>query len=165
MDKYIGDEAMLVFGVPDFDPGHCFNAVAASVLFQKVVARISKRREAEGKPAVQFKIGVNTGQMLAGNLGSADHMQFTVVGDSVNLASRLCGMARPGEIVISHEIHRQADVRSGILSRRHESMRLRGKKRPVGTYLVTDVTPPYRKAMRAYLEELFDDGEKGESDV
>jgi len=155
VDKYIGDEAMLVFGVPDPDPSHCFHAVAAAVLFQRAAERVSRRRAAAALPTVTFKIGVNTGLMLAGNMGSADHMQFTVVGDSVNLASRLCSMAAPGQVVISQAVHDCPEVRDGVMFLRHKSMKLHGIKNTVMTFLVRNLRTHHRAELEGFLEELF----------
>jgi adenylate cyclase len=164
VDKYIGDEAMLVFGVPDPDPESAFHAVAAAVLFRQVTARISGRRRAAGQAAVEFRIGVNAGPMLAGNMGSEEHMQYTVVGDAVNLASRLCGMASAGQIVISSDVYMLPEVRSRITARRHQSMRLRGKRAPVMTYLVSNVKGDHRREMEHFLEELSADHFGGSTD-
>ncbi|MDH5470757.1 MAG: HAMP domain-containing protein, partial [Gammaproteobacteria bacterium] len=99
VDKYMGDGVMLVFGAPEPDKDHAFNAVCCALLIQRLIAHENILRDKQELFPVQFRIGVNTGSMLAGNMGSTDRMEYTVVGDTVNLASRLCSITNAGEIV------------------------------------------------------------------
>ena len=106
VDKFMGDCAMLVFDVPEHDDEHCYHAVACGVLIQRLVDELNAMRASHGLFPVRFRLGINTGEMLAGNLGSRERMEYTVVGDAVNLASRLCDVAQPGELVISEAVYR-----------------------------------------------------------
>jgi adenylate cyclase len=155
IDKFMGDCAMIVFGITEEDDDHCFNALACAVLIQRIINRISSKRIARGEFPVQFRLGVNSGEMLAGNMGSTDRMEFTVVGDSVNLASRLCTFANPGQIIIHGQVYEQEDIKNRIIARQHDPIRLRHKPEPVPTYLVTDVAEPYQLTMERHLLELF----------
>ncbi|MHB1239145.1 MAG: adenylate/guanylate cyclase domain-containing protein [Gammaproteobacteria bacterium] len=155
VDKYIGDCAMLIFGVQEQDDRHGFRALCCAVLLQRLMERLNQRRSAAGIPPVRLRIGVNTGDMLAGNIGTRERMQYTVVGDAVNLASRLCSVAEPGTIAISGEVLAQPEVANRVRVREHRSIHLRGISRPVNTYLVRDVTPRYRKAMGRRIESLL----------
>lgn len=155
IDKFMGDCAMIVFGVTEDDEDHCFNALACGVLIQRIINRISTKRIARGEFPVQFRLGINSGEMLAGNMGSTDRMEFTVVGDSVNLASRLCTFAKPGQIVIHGQIYEQDDIRNRIIAEQHDPIRLRSKPEPVPTYIVTDVAEPYQLTMERHLLEIF----------
>lgn len=155
IDKFMGDCAMVVFGVPDHDPEHPFNAIACSVLIQRVVQRLNAIRVREGKFPVQFRIGVNSGGMLAGNMGAQDRMQYTVVGDTVNLAARLYDVAGADQIIITEELYKHPEVEWRVLARPHKSIRLRGKDKPVNTYLVKDVASTYRAAMDVQIAEIL----------
>ena len=93
IDKYMGDCAMIVFGVPEKDDEHLFHGLCCAVMIQRLVERLNEHRHAHGQTTVKFRIGINSGDMLAGNLGSRDRMQYTVVGDAVNLASRLSNLS------------------------------------------------------------------------
>lgn len=157
IDKYMGDCAMVVFGVPDQDDEHAFNAIACAVMIQRLVDRLNARRVRDGKFPIRFRIGVNCGQMLAGNMGSQERMQYTVVGDSVNLAARLYAVAGPGQIIITEEYYKHPDVEWRIIARRHKSIRLRGKSQPVTTYIVKDVAATFRASMDAQLAEILSD--------
>jgi adenylate cyclase len=142
VDKYMGDCAMLVFGVPETEDNrdHCFDAVACAVLIHRVVDALNAQRRRRNLVTLQFRIGVNSGSMLAGNMGSAERMEYTVVGDSVNLASRLSSAAGPGEVIIGEELNAGLEGAGRIVSETQGTIRLRGKKEPVTIYRVIDVT-------------------------
>lgn len=155
IDKFMGDCAMVVFGVPEHDPEHPFNAIACAVLIQRLVERLNAQRTRQGKFPVHFRIGVNSGDMLAGNMGAQDRMQFTVVGDTVNLAARLYGVAESGQVIISEDLYKHPEVEWRVLARAYKSMRLRGKTRPVDTYLVKDVATTYRATMETQIAAIM----------
>ena len=99
VDKYVGDEVMALFGAPlalDDAPGR---AVRAAVRIRDAAAALSRRRVERGEAPIAVGVGVNTGDAVAGNMGSTGRLNYTVLGESVNLAARLCGDAAPGEIL------------------------------------------------------------------
>jgi len=149
VDKYIGDCAMLVFGVPVEEPDHVFHAVACGVLIREVAETLNRRRATQGKPLVHFRIGINAGRMLAGNMGSTERMEYTVVGDAVNLASRLASVAGAEQIVISEEVH--AELGDRAVCEPQSAIKLRGKRQPVATYLVEGLAEEHVLSM----EEKF----------
>ena len=155
IDKYMGDCAMVVFGVPDEDPEHKFNALACAIMIQKLVARINATRVRDGKYPIHFRIGVNSGTMLAGNMGSNERMQYTVVGETVNLASRLHTFADKDQIVITEHLYNDDEIKWRIMARQHESIKLRGIATPVSTYIVNDVTDSYRITMEAQIDNIL----------
>jgi adenylate cyclase len=89
LDKFVGDAVMALFGAPLDDEAHAEHAVQAALAMQDELAQLNTRWTAEGRPALDIGIGVNTGEMVAGNIGSESIMSYTVIGDAVNLASRL----------------------------------------------------------------------------
>ncbi|NDY42663.1 HAMP domain-containing protein [Dissulfurirhabdus thermomarina] len=155
VDKYMGDCAMLVFGAPQSDPEHCFHAVGCAVLIQRLVAELNRRRTERGEVPVEFRMGINTGEMLAGNMGSRERMQYTVVGDAVNLASRLCSTADPGQVVIPEHVHADPAVRERVIARPHAAIRVRGRTDPVTTYVVQGVVPEVERRMQADIERIL----------
>lgn len=155
IDKYMGDCAMLVFGIPESDDQHVFHSIACAVFFQRLAERINDVRISQGKFPVYYRIGLNSGAMLAGNMGSSDRVQFTVVGDSVNLASRLCSVATTGQIVITEEIYKIPEVRRNIIASQHDSIRIRGKSQPVSTYLVHDLSASHQENMERHVKEIL----------
>lgn len=155
IDKFMGDCAMLIFGAPDNDPDHKFNAISCAVMIQRLVNTLNIERAIDKQPAIQFRIGINCGPMLAGNMGSNEHMQYTVVGDAVNLASRLHTVAEAGQIVISEALVKDPDVQWRIHAHRHEAIKLRGITEPVTTYVVTDVKHDYSKTIDSQISEII----------
>lgn len=155
VDKYMGDGVMLVFGAPEPDADHAFHAVCCALLIQKLVAHENELREQQGLFPVEFRIGVNTGRMLAGNMGSSERMEYTVVGDTVNLASRLCGITNGGEIVISRDMYMREDVKQRVLAGEYQSIRLRGISQPVSTYRVEHLTAAYMDIIEEQFSEML----------
>jgi adenylate cyclase len=154
VDKYMGDGVMLVFGAPEADKDHAFHAVSCALLIQKLVASENLKREEQGLSPVKLRIGINTGTMLAGNMGSCDRMEYTVVGDTVNLASRLCGITNGEQIVISREMYMRDDVKNRVLAGEYQSIRLRGISKPVNTYQVEQLTADYQEIIDRQFEEI-----------
>jgi adenylate cyclase len=155
VDKYMGDGVMLVFGAPEPDSDHAYHAISCALLIQKLVAHENALREEQGKFPVQFRIGVNTGSMLAGNMGSRERMEYTVVGDTVNLASRLCGITNGNEIVISREMYLRDDVRERVIAGEYQSIQLRGISHPVSTYRVEQLTSAGQEVIALQFEEIL----------
>jgi len=139
IDKFMGDCAMAVFGVPEVTTDHSFNAVSCAISIQETVKRLNQQRLKEKKIPVHFRIGVNTGVMVAGNLGSNDRMEYTVIGDPVNLASRLAGIAKSDQIIILEEFFRKNNIEQRINATPHKIIRVRGIKDEVSTWLVQGV--------------------------
>ena len=89
LDKYIGDAIMAVFGAPFTSPQDADNALSMALDMQRELRRFNARPAAAGRPPVEIRIGISSGQIVAGNIGSDRRMDYTVIGDGVNLAARL----------------------------------------------------------------------------
>ena len=89
LDKFVGDMVMALFSAPVKDADHADNAVRAAVEMVAELGRLNAKWAQEGKPPLDIGIGINTGEMIAGNIGSETIMSYTVIGDAVNLGSRL----------------------------------------------------------------------------
>ena len=126
VDKFIGDAVMAVFGAPVALDGHARKAVECA---QAMIARqdeLNARWESEGHPPFGVGIGVNTGKAMAGAVGGAK-LEYTVVGDAVNVAQRLNSLAGPREIVASEETVNAAGLPSGDV----ETVTVKGREKPV----------------------------------
>ncbi len=100
LDKYIGDAIMAFFGAPNPDPHHARHAVEAAVAMQETLRFLNDNRP-DGYPELRMRIGINSGEAFAGDIGCESRMDYTVMGSTVNLASRLeSGVAKPGQIVV-----------------------------------------------------------------
>ena len=101
LDKYIGDGLMALFGAPSASPADAMNAVKAAVTMQKRLTSLNQELHAEGYGQISVGIGLHTGEATIGYIGSDKRSEYTAIGDTVNLASRLESCARGGEILIS----------------------------------------------------------------
>lgn len=101
LDKYVGDEIMALFGVPMANEEATLLAVECAIEMQHALTEFNRTRTAENQQPLQVGIGINTGEVVYGAIGSSKTLQYTVIGDAVNTASRLCSLAKPGEIICS----------------------------------------------------------------
>ncbi len=101
LEKYIGDALLAIWGAPFSHPDDADRAVWAAVRMQQALVPLNARRRERGQLALEVHIGLNTGPVAAGNIGSLRYLQYATIGDTTNVASRVCGVAGPGEIVIT----------------------------------------------------------------
>lgn len=156
IDKYMGDCAMIVFGVPEESEDHSFKAMACAWMLLELIREMNHRRQKRQQTVLEFRIGVNSGMMLAGNMGSTERMEYTVVGDSVNLASRLSHAGNPGEAIITEQMLRGKKIETRVATARHGKIQLRGKKDPVSIYQILDILDPIRKEMRKEVIRIIE---------
>jgi len=158
VDKFIGDCVMVVFGVPDKDEHHGLHAVSCAALIQQLVERLNVHRREKGRQLVRFRIGISSGEMLAGNMGAEDHMQYTVVGDTVNLAARLCPLADAGGIIISQQTAKQLGVHEYVNLLKMLPIQLRGRREPVTPYIVRSLNDRIQVGVDGLLNGILTHG-------
>ena len=107
VDKYVGDSILAVFGSPEHDENQCEKAVRAALEMQHKVGELNQDRAKQGQVTCQMGIGIHCGELLHGFIGSPDKMEFTVIGDVVNRATRVCDGADRGEVIISRQVYRR----------------------------------------------------------
>jgi len=134
IDKYEGDAIMAFWGAPVLQEDHAARACLAALDNQSRLAELRQEFIHMGLPPVYARIGINTGDMIIGNMGSSQRFDFTVIGDSVNLASRLEGAGKEygTSIIISEDTYRQAADRVEV--RELDLLRVKGKEVPVRIY-------------------------------
>ncbi|HEY8259029.1 MAG TPA: adenylate/guanylate cyclase domain-containing protein [Gemmatimonadales bacterium] len=137
LDKFMGDAIMALWGAPLAHPGDPDQALRAAVEMQQAVGRLNQRWSAEGRPPIRVGIGINHGEVFAGNIGSHRRLDYTVIGDVVNVAARLCAEAGPGEILVSESVLRV--VRDEVDHEYVPEMALRGKTQMVQVYRVRSI--------------------------
>ena len=102
LDKFIGDAVMAFFGAPIPQEDHADRAIMSGLMMMERIEEWNQQRESEGLPAVRIRVGINSGPAVVGNVGTEKRVDYTVLGTSVNIASRLeSGVAKPGQLVIS----------------------------------------------------------------
>jgi adenylate cyclase len=137
VNKFGGDNIMAVWNAPQSQPEHALLAVKAAWEAQQKIVEL-QQSDSRLLP-VQFGIGINTGIALAGNIGSVGRTEYTVIGDSINVASRICGSAPGGEVWIGAETYNQ--TKDYIETEELEAQQLKGKAAPIEVYRVTAWRP------------------------
>ncbi len=158
VDKFIGDCVMVVFGVPDKDEYHGLHAVSCAVLIQQLAERLNVHRIEKGRKPVRFRIGISSGEMLAGNMGAEDHMQYTVVGDTVNLAARLTPLADAGGIIVSQQTAQQLAVQEYVNLLKMLPIQVRGRREPVTPYIVGSLNERIQVGLNVLLDGILTHG-------
>lgn len=134
VDKFIGDSIMAVFGAPIAHTDDTDRSIHAAVEIQRAVKELSEKRRKEGREIICVGIGINTGEVVVGNIGAKVRLDYTVIGASVNIANRLQEVASGGEIVISESVFKETTAPYKF----SESMliKVKGKEEPVKIYRV-----------------------------
>jgi len=140
VDKFLGDALMVLFGAPVAHQDDPERAVRASLEMQREMDRFNDEKKFD--PPLGMSIGVNTGPVVALNVGSDERMEYTVIGDAVNLAARLEAVSTRGEIIISNYTYEK--VAETVEAERRPSVRVKGKRKPIVIYLVKGVHEQYR---------------------
>lgn len=151
LDKYMGDAVMAFFGAPVAQPDHARRACEAALAIRSETARLAEASRRAGEPALACGIGLNTGPMAVGNMGSTMIFDYTVVGDHVNLGSRLEALTRHyGVDVLVSEFTRRA-AGDGFVFRELDRVRVRGRSEPVGVFELFG-TGPMRPEDETFLD-------------
>ncbi|MEW6056823.1 MAG: adenylate/guanylate cyclase domain-containing protein [Bdellovibrionota bacterium] len=136
VDKYVGDAIMALWGVPFGGPNDVENAVRACLAMREELAALNELRLSRGQPVLRIGMGLNTGQVIAGNIGSNEKMEYTVIGDSVNLASRIESMTKEygTDFLISENVYEK--VRDRFIVEPCKSAKVKGKAQAIQIYRV-----------------------------
>ncbi len=130
LDKFVGDMVMALFGAPVDDPDHARHAVEAARAMIRELNRLNEKWAAEGRPRLDIGIGISTGPMIAGNIGSEAIMSYTVIGDAVNLGARL------------ESLNKEYGTRIIISDATRDALPDRDAHRPLGEVVVKGKTKP-----------------------
>ncbi len=167
VDKFIGDAIMAYWNAPNEVLNHEDVAVTAAVHQMKALKELNTRLLGEGKPTIEIGIGINTGDVTVGEMGSYGRADYTIIGDPVNLASRLEGLNKPyhAHIIISE--FTKAGLKNEYVIRELDLVRVKGKNEPVEIYEVLDTGAPspefaaeyerYKAALAAYRSSQFEE--------
>ena len=134
VDKFVGDEIMVLYGAPVDHPDDPARAVRGALEMQRSLVAFNQDREKSGEPPIRIGIGINSGDLVAGYIGSSRTMGYSVIGDTVNVASRLCSLAKADEILISEATYRQ--VKGQFKVKEMEPVQVKGRKKPIHIYQV-----------------------------
>jgi class 3 adenylate cyclase len=138
IDKFIGDAIMVIYNAPLTQDAHELRAILSGIAIQKIIYEINEKRKTEGKIPVEMGIGINTGDAIAGSIGSEKRMEYTVVGSEVNLAQRIVSKSGKGQILISESTY--DPVKDFVKVSALESITVKGVENPVAVYSVLDAS-------------------------
>ena len=141
LDKFLGDGLMAVFGVPLGTGEDEKNAVFAALRIRDAVMEFNRFRVMENMPPISFGIGIHTGEVVAGNIGSKKRIDYTVIGKAVNLASRVETLTKyfTTDILISEEAHEKVgDIVECV---QNDAIAVKGIQKPVTTYSIIGLRP------------------------
>ena len=137
LDKFIGDEIMAVWGTPVRQSDHTERAVQAALEMEKALAEFNAAHETAGRPKLNVGYGINCGSLVAGYMGSRRTHSYTVIGDCVNVAARLCGKAKSGQLLVSDPVVERLGDR--ITCDALPDAHLRGKSHAIPVYQVREL--------------------------
>jgi len=140
VDKYVGDQVMAIFGAPISRPDDPLRAVRSALKIKESIIQLNEIRKAKNEPEIQVGIGINTGLAVAGNMGSVKRLNYTVLGESVNIASRLCSQAGPSEILISGDTYHQ--VAEAVEARSFKPRSIKGLSKAIKVFKVEKLKSP-----------------------
>ncbi len=132
LDKFVGDEVIALFGAPVPMQNAELKAVQCALDMQRVLAEFNRTRAAEGQNEIHVGIGINTGMVVTGAIGSSRALQYTAIGDAVNTASRLCSVAQAGQVILSEATYRK--VHGDVAAAPLPPVRVKGKTDALRVY-------------------------------
>eukprot|EP00667_Euglena_gracilis_P005796 EG_transcript_5833 len=158
VDKYIGDCAMAVFGVPMTAEDDTLRSLKASLKIIQYIGDMNDVRAGKGYPPIGFGIGVNTGDVLAGNIGSDNRMEYTVIGDGVNLASRVESVTKIYGVQLMCTEFTHDEIGDMVRARKIDIVRVVGKKLPVRLYEILGLAGDTLDPAKAKAVGLYEAG-------
>jgi class 3 adenylate cyclase len=147
LDKFVGDEVMALFGAPIYYDDHALRALKVGLDMQEAHRNLQAKWKSEGRPTPGVGVGINTGEMVVGNMGSPQRVDYSVLGHHVNLAARLCGLAQAGEVLLGEQtfaVIQQAakagtlDIQRNLKFKRKGNINAKGISKPVGIISVIE---------------------------
>lgn len=154
VDNYIGDGAMLTFGIHKEDHKHGINAICAAQIFIRLSDLLNTKRLIQNLPPIEFRLGLHCGDLLAGTIGSSERMQSTISGDTVNLASRFCDQSKPGTLLISEAVFNHSSTTNMIKTSDKIPMIIKGKSDYINGYWVKSLAPKFNRLLKQQEIEI-----------
>jgi class 3 adenylate cyclase/CHASE2 domain-containing sensor protein len=166
VDKFMGDGLMAVWGAPSSQPLHAVSACLSALMQKSLMERLNRDLAASGQPTLQALMGLSTGEVVAGNVGASQRLNYTVMGDVVNLASRLVSVNKLYRTTILASEATATQARDQVLFRAVDRVRVKGRK---GSITVHEVLAPagalgdrmaqcanyFERALRHYWDRDF----------
>jgi len=171
VNKYLGDGIMAIFGAPLSEPMHAALACYAALDSQEALTSLRAEWKSRGLPEIAARIGINTGDLVVGNMGSQTRLEYTVMGDSVNLASRLEGASKFYDTLILIGPRTYELAQSNVEAREVDLLRVKGKFEPVVVYellarkgqlgpVKQQVVEVYTRGLHSYKSRAFESAQR-----
>jgi class 3 adenylate cyclase len=141
IDEFIGDAILAVFGVPETRDDDAERAVACGLAMQNALMELNEETVSEGYPPLEMGIGINTGTVIVGNIGSELRAKYGIVGSAVNEAARIESNTTGGQVLIGEPTYRQ--VKALVKADSPQTVMMKGLKKPLVSYPVSEIGPPY----------------------
>ena len=145
IDKYVGDEIIALWGAPIKRENDAELCVRAAVDQLKALKDLNTKRRERGEHEIEIGIGINTGQVISGQMGSEQRMDYTVIGDAVNTAARLCSNANKNglhALIIAESTYKS--VRDIVVAKEVEPLYVKGRAEPIRIYEIFDIKDEYK---------------------
>jgi len=163
IDKFIGDAIMAYWGAPVKMERHAFHAIRAAMQMEKRLVNVNQWLTNQSYPTLAIGVGIHTGHAILGNIGSDTKLDYTIIGDTVNLASRMEGLTKQYQTCVLITETTQQDVKDEIVCRLIDLVRVKGKKQPVRIYqplgIIAEMSEQERRAaeqLAAIAQQAFD---------
>jgi adenylate cyclase len=174
LDKYIGDAIMALWGAPVPLPDHALRACQAALEMEKAMTELQNDWQMQGLPPLVARLGLHSGSVVAGNVGSRERFNYTVLGDTVNLASRLEGVNKVygTRILLSDKTCQH--VKDRLLVRELDLVQVKGRGRPVTVYELLGAYPPegnypwleyFAAGLQAYRQQQWEEASQAFNEV
>jgi class 3 adenylate cyclase/predicted metal-dependent HD superfamily phosphohydrolase len=155
LDKIIGDALMVNYGVPNATGNDTENAVYTAIEMQEKLIDFNQQRIMHSKCPIKIGIGINRGRVISGNIGSRQQMNFTVIGDAVNLASRLCSAAKSDEIIVADTVWKHVKHDKKLKAIKLNPIKVKGKEKPIQIMQVQYFRPSFNYQAAYTMIEQF----------
>jgi len=152
LDKIIGDALMVIYGAPIGSNNDAERALLTAIEMQQKLEELNVVRLTRGQSPLEIGIGLNTGKAISGNIGSKVQMNYTVIGDAVNLSSRLCSFAKAGQIIVSESVFSALKNKSNFAFRELTPIHVKGKEDAVNVFEVSY----FKNDSFSSIEEKYD---------
>jgi len=146
IDEFIGDSILAIFGIPESRPDDALRAVACAIAMQNALNLLNAQIVQEGYPPLEMGVGINTGSVIVGNIGSERRMKYGIVGAAVNVAARIESHTTGGQVLIGESTYRE--VRNRICAEEAQTVMMKGFRKPLVYFPVSSVGEPFQVKLK-----------------
>ena len=154
VDKYVGDGIMVLFGVPQHDEKDCFHGVCTALLLIGLLYEFNSKRRSQQQPILEFKMGLHTGTVLTGMFGDGEQQNYSVIGDALHQAARLCRKGKAQRLVVSDDVIEAGKLASTLTVEDAFSLKASQPGQTLECVWVNDLAPNYRALIQRQVQHI-----------